>query len=44
MLQSRRWCEALDAAGLQWRERTVGVFSTPMLEKTETGAWRRPAV
>jgi len=43
MLQSRRWCGALDAAGSQWRERTVGVFSTPMLEMTETGTWRRPA-
>jgi len=44
MLQSRRWCETLDAVGPQWRERTVGVFSTPMLEMTETGTWRRPAV
>ncbi|SEP32920.1 Phosphoribosyl transferase domain-containing protein [Rhizobium tibeticum] len=44
MLQSRRWCETLDAAGSQWRERTVGVLSTPMLEITETGTWRRPAV
>lgn len=26
MLQSRRWCETLDAVGPQWRERTVGVF------------------
>jgi len=43
MLQSHRWCEALDAVGPQWRERTVGVFSTPMLEITETGTWRRPA-
>lgn len=43
MLQSRRWCGALDAAGSQWRERIVGVFSTPMLEMTETGTWRRPA-
>ncbi|MDP9813954.1 adenine/guanine phosphoribosyltransferase-like PRPP-binding protein [Rhizobium tibeticum] len=44
MLQSRRWCETLDAAGSQWRERTVGVLSTPMLEITETGTWRRPAL
>lgn len=40
MLQSRRWCAALDAAGAQWRQKTVGVFSTPMLEITETGTWR----
>lgn len=40
MLQSRRWCAALDAAGTQWRQKTVGVFSTPMLEITETGTWR----
>ncbi|MDQ0564452.1 adenine/guanine phosphoribosyltransferase-like PRPP-binding protein [Rhizobium mesoamericanum] len=44
MLQSSRWCETLDAAGLQWRERTVGVFSTPTLEMTEAGTWRRSAV
>ncbi|EPE95170.1 phosphoribosyltransferase [Rhizobium grahamii] len=43
MLQSQRWCEALDTVGPQWRERTAGVFSTPMLEITETGTWRRPA-
>ena len=40
MLQSRRWCAALDAAGTQWRQKTVGVFFTPMLEITETGTWR----
>jgi adenine/guanine phosphoribosyltransferase-like PRPP-binding protein len=44
MLQSNRWHERLQAAGQQWPGRTVGVFSTPILEKTADGRWRAPAV
>lgn len=40
MLQSRRWHERLDAAGPQWRDRVVGVFSTPMLGKARNGGWQ----
>jgi adenine/guanine phosphoribosyltransferase-like PRPP-binding protein len=43
MLQSDRWREKLGDAGTQWLERTVSVFSTPVLESTERGTWRRPA-
>ncbi|MDM9629008.1 phosphoribosyltransferase [Rhizobium sp. S152] len=42
MLQSDRWREKLAVSGPQWLERTVGVFATPVLEKTETGSWRKP--
>ncbi|ENN84459.1 phosphoribosyltransferase [Rhizobium freirei PRF 81] len=42
MLQSERWRERVDAGGKQWSERIVGVFSTPILERSENGAWRRP--
>ena len=42
MLQSERWRERIDADGKQWSERIVGVFSTPILEKTEDGGWRAP--
>ncbi|KQV72735.1 phosphoribosyltransferase [Rhizobium sp. Root1220] len=41
MLQSDRWREKLDSAGAHWQERTLGVFSTPILEITETRTWRR---
>lgn len=40
MLQSERWHERLDAAGPRWRDRVVGVFSTPMLAKAPDGGWR----
>ncbi|MFT4180600.1 MAG: phosphoribosyltransferase [Rhizobium sp.] len=43
MLQSDRWRERVDAEGKAWSARIVGVFSTPILEKTENGGWRRPA-
>jgi adenine/guanine phosphoribosyltransferase-like PRPP-binding protein len=43
MLQSSRWHQTLDTADPRWRARTIGVFSTPMLEKAGDGAWRRPA-
>ncbi|MBB3612914.1 phosphoribosyltransferase [Rhizobium sp. BK602] len=43
MLQSDRWRERVDAGGKPWSARIVGVFSTPILEKTENGGWRRPA-
>lgn len=42
MLQSERWREKLASAGPQWLDRTVGVFSTPLLERTGGGSWRRP--
>jgi adenine/guanine phosphoribosyltransferase-like PRPP-binding protein len=42
MLQSQRWKDKLEGAGAQWLERTHAVFGTPMLEKTDTGSWRRP--
>ncbi|OCJ08701.1 phosphoribosyltransferase [Rhizobium sp. AC44/96] len=41
MLQSDRWRDTLDASGSHWQERTIGVFSTPVLEKTQNGTWRR---
>ncbi len=44
MLQSERWRTALDEAGPQWLERTFGVFATPMLDRTEQGAWRAPGI
>jgi adenine/guanine phosphoribosyltransferase-like PRPP-binding protein len=39
MLQSARWRERLAAVGAHWPERTIGVFSTPMLRKTAEGDW-----
>ncbi|ACM24966.1 phosphoribosyltransferase [Agrobacterium sp. SHOUNA12C] len=42
MLQSERWREQVDASGTTWSERIVGVFSTPILDRTENGGWRRP--
>ncbi len=42
MLQSDRWREKLAASGPRWVERTVGVFAKPVLERTETGSWRKP--
>jgi adenine/guanine phosphoribosyltransferase-like PRPP-binding protein len=41
MLQSERWREKLASAGAQWLDRTVSVFSTPLLEKTDRDSWRR---
>ncbi len=43
MLQSDRWRAKLDAAAPQWQARTKGVFTTPILERTAEGKWRRPA-
>ena len=43
MLQSDRWRERIDADGRPWSARIVGVFSTPILEQSENGCWRRPA-
>ncbi|KAA1181253.1 phosphoribosyltransferase [Rhizobium tropici] len=42
MLQSERWRDRVDMGGKQWSERIVGVFSTPILERSENGCWRRP--
>ena len=42
MLQSKRWRERVDADGKRWSERIVGVFSTPILERTENGGWHSP--
>ncbi len=42
MLQSGRWREKLAATGAQWPDRTVGVFATPLLERTAEGRWRAP--
>ena len=42
MLQSDRWRERLEAVGPQWVARTVGVFSTPILERNAPGRWRIP--
>ncbi|NLS01387.1 phosphoribosyltransferase [Rhizobium sp. P38BS-XIX] len=42
MLQSERWRERVDADGRQWSDRIVGVFSTPILEKTANDGWRPP--
>lgn len=39
MLQSRRWVERLTAFGRHWPDRTVGVFSTPMLSKSTDRGW-----
>lgn len=44
MLQSGRWRDKLAAAGGHWLDRTTGVFSTPILEKTAEGRWRVPVV
>ncbi len=43
MLQSDRWRERIDADGRPWSARIAGVFSTPILERSENGCWRRPA-
>ncbi|MBB3646730.1 adenine/guanine phosphoribosyltransferase-like PRPP-binding protein [Rhizobium sp. BK619] len=43
MLQSQRWRESLAAAGPQWIARTVGVFTTPILERNAAGRWQAPA-
>jgi len=42
MLQSERWRDRVDIDGKRWSERIVGVFSTPILERSENGCWRRP--
>ncbi|SCW90956.1 Adenine/guanine phosphoribosyltransferase [Rhizobium mongolense subsp. loessense] len=42
MLQSERWKEKLAVEGAQWPDRTVGVFATPILERTAEGRWRAP--
>lgn len=42
MLQSERWRERVEAFGGPFATRIVGVFSTPILEKSEDGGWRRP--
>ena len=41
MLQSERWRDRVDAVDPRWGERIVGVFSTPILERSAEG-WRRP--
>ncbi|MBB2675357.1 UNVERIFIED_ORG: adenine/guanine phosphoribosyltransferase-like PRPP-binding protein [Rhizobium esperanzae] len=43
MLQSERWRESLADAGPQWTARTVGVFSTPVLQRNAAGRWQVPA-
>jgi adenine/guanine phosphoribosyltransferase-like PRPP-binding protein len=40
MLQSDRWRDRIDTLDKRWTERTVGVFSTPILERTQNGSWR----
>ncbi|TCU22530.1 adenine/guanine phosphoribosyltransferase-like PRPP-binding protein [Rhizobium laguerreae] len=42
MLQSERWRESLAAAGPQWIGRTVGVFTTPILQRNARGRWQAP--
>lgn len=42
MLQSERWRDRVDMEGKKWSERIVGVFSTPILERSENGRWRQP--
>lgn len=42
MLQSERWRDRVDIDGKQWSERIVGVFSTPILDRSENGCWRQP--
>lgn len=39
MLQTDRWRKAIAAAGTQWPERVVGVFSTPLLVRSGDGGW-----
>ncbi len=39
MLQSERWLERLTALGDDWPEKTVGIFSTPLLSKLPDGSW-----
>lgn len=43
MLQSERWRPRLDALDPKWAQRTVGVFSTPILEPAPGGGWQRPS-
>ncbi|TCR64528.1 adenine/guanine phosphoribosyltransferase-like PRPP-binding protein [Rhizobium sp. BK376] len=40
MLQSDRWRDRIETLDERWTERTVGVFSTPILERTQSGGWR----
>ncbi|TCL69872.1 adenine/guanine phosphoribosyltransferase-like PRPP-binding protein [Rhizobium sp. BK251] len=40
MLQSDRWRERLHAADPAWAERTIGVFSTPLLQRDGADGWR----
>lgn len=42
MLQSHRWRDKLAEAGSLWPEKTIGVFSTPILERTADGMWQIP--
>lgn len=37
MLQSRRWTSPLSEVGIHWPERTLGVFRTPLLSKSDDG-------
>ena len=39
MLQSQRWRAALGLLDPVWQSRVLGVFSTPMLHKTDDGHW-----
>lgn len=40
MLQTERWRQPLAALAPHWPERVVGVFQTPMLARSDDGAWR----
>ena len=42
MLQSERWRDRVNVDGRRWSDRIVGVFSTPVLERSENGCWYRP--
>lgn len=42
MLQSERWRDVVDLGGERWSEKIIGVFSTPILKRSENGCWHRP--
>jgi adenine/guanine phosphoribosyltransferase-like PRPP-binding protein len=40
MLQSDRWRQRVAALDVKWADRIVGVFSTPILERSANGSWQ----
>jgi adenine/guanine phosphoribosyltransferase-like PRPP-binding protein len=40
MLQSNRWRQRINVLDAKWTDRIVGVFSTPILQRSANGGWQ----